>query len=134
MARLACIIEFHANQMLCPVCRSNFTTFSADDRVMAMVSNHHRQLVDGVNADEYNYYAEPADDVKPEGKTILLLTIFGILVAISIGYFIANLLFPGLIKKIEGRDDSAEEQEDEFEKSTNSYQPPRPNGGEIAMV
>jgi hypothetical protein len=44
----------------------------------AMVSSHHRQLVDGINtdADEYNYYAEPADEVKPEGKTILVLTIF----------------------------------------------------------
>ena len=102
----------------------------------AMVSNHHRQLVDGINtdADEYNYYAEPADDVKPEGKTILVLTIFVILVAISIGYFIANLLFPGLREMIEGRDDLPEDQDDNVDKSTSSYQPPRPNGGEIAMV
>ena len=120
-------ISFESNVLL----RVKF--ISADDRV-AMVSNHHRQLVDGVNADEYNYYAEPADEVKPEGKTILLLTIFVILVAISIGYFIANLLFPGLIEKIEGRYNSQEEQDDNAENSTDSYQPPRPNGGEIAMV
>ncbi|KAI2492236.1 hypothetical protein MHU86_22330 [Fragilaria crotonensis] len=62
-----------------------------------------RQLDDGGSSqgDVYDYYSEPPDAVKPEGRTILLLTIFAILVAISVGYFVLNLLFPGLRDQIE---------------------------------
>ena len=95
----------------------------------------HRQLDDGgSDADVLDYYAEPPDTVKPEGKTILLLVIFGILVAISVGYFILNLMFPGLIENVEGRGGWKDEEDDNMSTPNDSYQPPRPNGGEIAMV
>lgn len=95
----------------------------------------HRQLDDGdSDVNVYDYYAEPPDTVKPEGKTILLLAIFGILVAISVGYFILNLLFPGIIDKVEGRVGSTDEEDDNIDTPSISYQPPRPSGGEIALV
>ncbi|KAI2510478.1 hypothetical protein MHU86_3898 [Fragilaria crotonensis] len=95
-----------------------------------------RQLDDGGSSqgDVYDYYSEPPDAVKPEGRTILLLTIFAILVAISVGYFVLNLLFPGLRDQIEGTGGSADEEDDTIENPNIGYQPPRPNGGEIAMV
>lgn len=95
-----------------------------------------RQLDDGGSSqgDVNDYYSEPPDAVKPEGRTILLLTIFAILVAISVGYFVLNLLFPGLRDQIEGTGRSADEEDDTTDNPHIGYQPPRPNGGEIALV
>ena len=86
-----------------------------------MIFNHRR--LDYRSAGTYDYYAEPPDAVKPEGKTILLLVIFAILVSISIGYFIINLLFPGVRELVEGRD-SEDEEVDDSGNPNSSYQPP----------
>ena len=98
--------------------------------------SNHRQLDDGGSShgDVYDYYSEPPDAVKPEGRTILLLTIFAILVAISIGYFVLNLLFPGLRDQIEGTGGSADEDNDDIGNQNIAYKPPRPSAGEIALV
>ena len=76
------------------------------------------------------YYSAPRDEVKPEGKTILLLVIFAILVSISVGYYILTLLFPNVREMIEGKD----EDEDDAVEPSKSYQPPRSSAGEIALV
>lgn len=89
---------------------------------------NNRLLDDADEEDKYNYYAEPVDEDIPKGKTIVLLTIFGILIAISVGYFVAKQLFP------KNYMNPIEERPEEDNIDSISYELPRSRGGGIEFV
>jgi hypothetical protein len=88
-------------------------------------------------SDVADYYAEPEDRVEKQsnGKSIFLLVIFALLIAVSVGYFVVKTCFPSLrhkMESLESFDDSGGESYSTPNMST--YQPPKSREKQGALV